>query len=88
MEFDIDKLVGNLDFKSNELVKCSNGLMLTNKEIEVLKRYDINYQSCSNLKQILSMIEEVFNDAYDDMDDLDEISLSIAERDYYQNTNK
>ena len=89
MEYNIDEIVSNLDFKSLELVNLENGLSLTNYEIEVLNRYDIDYKNCSCLKEILYLIEDVFN--YDDVADyeeLDSVSSSIAERDYYQNTNK
>lgn len=89
MEYDIEKLVGNMDFSSGKLVNCGNNLMLTNKEIEVLNRYNIDYKSCLNLKEILMKIEDLFYDEdVESFDDLDAISLSIAERDYYQNTNK
>ena len=43
MDYDIDSLVSNLDFHSNKLNTVGNNLMLTNKEIEILNRYKINY---------------------------------------------
>lgn len=88
MEYDIDKIVSNMDFVSSSFVTCNNGLMLTNKEIEVLKRYQIDYENCNYLKEVLEKIEEVFLEEHADLDDLEEVSLTIAERDYYQNTNK
>lgn len=88
MEYDIDKLVHNMDFLGGSLVTCSNGLMLTHREIEVLRRYDIDYESCVSLKEVLRKIEEVFYEDDGELDDLDSVSLTIAERDYYQNTNK
>ena len=89
MEYNIDEIVKNMDFLSGKLVDLGNGLMLTNKEIEVLDRYNINYKNCSNLKEVLSKIEEVFYDEDGaDLEELDIVSETIAERDYYQNTNK
>lgn len=89
MEYDIEKLVSDIDFSSGKLVNCGNNLMLTNKEMEVLDRYNIDYKSCLNLKEILMKIEDLFYDEdVESFDDLDAISSSIAERDYYQNTNK
>lgn len=88
-EFDIESLVSGLDFSTNHLVDCGNGLMLTNGEIDVLKRFGIDFKKCSSLKQIICEIEEVFNTTdSDDLEDLDYIASTIAERDYYQNTNK
>ena len=67
----------------------SNTYALTNREIEVLNKYDIDYKSCVSLKDVLNRIEDVFYTDDDlELDDLEEVSLSIAERDYYQNTNK
>ena len=86
-EYDIDSLVSNMDFNSGKLNNV-NGLLLTNREIEVLDRYKIPYKNCNDLKQVLFEIEEVINDMDIVDDDLDYISSTISERDYYQNTNK
>ena len=42
MEFDIDSIVKDMDFTGGQFVTCKNGLMLTNGEISVLKRFGIN----------------------------------------------
>lgn len=89
MEYNIEKLVGEMDFSLGKLNYISNTYALTNREIEVLKKYDIDYKSCVSLKDVLNRIEDVFyTDDNLELDDLEEVSLSIAERDYYQNTNK
>jgi hypothetical protein len=88
MDYDIDCLVSNLDFHSNKLNTVGNNLMLTNKEIEILDRYKINYLKCNSLKEILFEVEEILNDMDIVDEELDQISQSISERDYYQNTNK
>lgn len=87
-EYDIDSLVGEMDFTSDQLVDVGKGMFLTNREIEVLKQYQVPYQQCNSLKEILFEIEEVMQDMDIVDEDLDAISGSIAERDYYQNTNK
>ena len=85
MEYDIDSIIDDLDFKSNS-INDINGLLLTNKEIEVLERYDIDYKSCSSLKDIIYIIEDILSE--EEIEELDLISQSISERDYYLNTNK
>ena len=60
--------------------------MLTNKEIEVLKKYNIEYEKCINLKELIFYIEDILQE--EDLSDLEEIEKSISERDYYENTNK
>ena len=87
IEYNIEELVSGLDFESGKL-KNINGLMLTNREIEVLVRYKIDYKNCKNLKELLFEIEEIINDMDIVDEDLDYISYTISERDYYQNTNK
>lgn len=89
MEYNIDEIISSLDFKSSKLNNLSNGLVLTNNEIDVLNKYNIKYNSCSSLKEVLMLIDEKFNyEEVDNSDELDSVSASIAERDYYQNSNK
>lgn len=88
MDYDIDNLVSNLDFESNKLNNVGSNLMLTNKEIAILDRYKINYLKCNSLKEIIFEIEDILNEMDIVDDDLDLVSQSISERDYYQNTNK
>ena len=89
MEIDLEKLVSEIDFDSGKFVTCKNGLMLTNLEIDVLKRYGVQYENCSTLKEIIYLVEDILNeDDSSDLDELEYISSTISERDYYQNTNK
>ena len=76
------------DFVPNEVFE-GDFSSLTNGEINVLKRFGINYLTCGSLKEILYKIDVVLKeDEDDDLDELDLVASSIAERDYYQNTNK
>ena len=86
-EYDIDNLVSNIDFNSGSFQNI-NGMMLTNHEIEVLDRYKIPYKKCNSLKEVIFEIEEIIEDSDIVDEDLDYISSTISERDYYQNTNK
>ena len=87
-EYDVDSLVSNIDFTSGSFTDIGNGIMLTNREIEVLDRYDINYKNCNSLKEIIFELEEILNDSDIIDEDLEDVSVSISERDYYENTNK
>ena len=80
-------LFRSINFEDNKFNNV-NGLMLTNREITVLEQYKINYKSCSSLKEILFEIEDILNDMDIVDEELDYISSTISERDYYQNTNK
>ena len=87
-EYNIDELVNKIDFNSGKFNDIGNGILLTNKEIEILERYDIPYKNCNSLKDIIYEVESVINDSDVVDEELEDISASIAERDYYQNTNK
>ena len=77
----------SLDLESNLLKTYKSGVMLTNYETQVLDKYNIDYRSVSSLKEIIYLVEEVLNED-SSLDDLENISLSISERDYYMDTNK
>ena len=88
MEYDIEKLVGEMDFSQNELQQVHKNVLLTNHEIEALRRYHIDYLKCNSLKEIIYEIENIIADMDIVEEDIESISQSISERDYYQNTNK
>lgn len=69
-----------------KLNKINDNLYLTNKQIEVLERYDINYNT--NIESLMFELEEILNDSEGDLSDLEEVSNAISEFNYYHNTNK
>lgn len=85
-DYNINDLLNNIDFESNRLVKVNNKLYLTNYQIEILNKYNIDYKSLGNLSSIIYVAEEILEE--DDYEDLDEIIKELAERNYYENTNK
>ena len=87
-DYNIDELVNTIDFNKGKFNDIGNGILLTNKEIEVLDRYNIPYKNCTSLKDIIFEVEEVIADMDIVDEELDDVSASISERDYYQNTNK
>ena len=86
-DYDIEKLVNDLDFSKNSLNDCGNKIFLTNFEIETLNKYNIDYSKAISLKDLLFLVEEILNED-SSLEDLENISKSIAERDYYLNSNK
>lgn len=67
------------------LNKINDDLYLTNKQMEVLDRYDIDYQNKS-INELIYEIEDILNE--NDYEDLEEVSLGLSEFNYYHNTNK
>ena len=89
-EYNINELIKNIDTKSNQLNKIGS-FYLTNREIEILDRNFIDYQTCTSLKDLIFKIQDILEDESldtDDGDDLDYVLENISERDYYQNANK
>ena len=85
---DVNKIIDNIDFEGNMLKKEGN-LLLSSNEIKVLERYDINYKTCHNMHELIYLIEEYLDNSDENsLDDLEEISINISERNYYMNTNK
>ena len=82
----INDLLKNVDFQKNKLVKVNDKLYLTNYQIEILKRFNINYQNVSSLNEIIYEAEEVYEDTLDE--ELDIVLTELSERNYYENTHK
>lgn len=84
-EINIDEILQ--DIEKTKLNKIKNDIYLSKNDIEVLKRYNINYQKYNNMSSLIFEIEELLNDGYGD-DDLERLSESLQEFNYYNNTNK
>ena len=69
------------------LVKRSNGLLLSNNDVYILEKYDIDYNSCTSLSELIYLIEDYLEDS-DELVDLEELSIKLSEFNYYHNTNK
>jgi len=72
--------------ESLKLNKINDNLYLTNKEIEVLEKYDVNYNT--TIDMLMYELDEILNDSDGELTDLEEVSNSIAEFNYYHNSNK
>ena len=71
----------------NKLNKISDNLYLSNRQIEILKRYEIDYKKFNDIKSLMYEVETVLEEVYD-ADDLQALSIELSEFNYYHNTNK
>ena len=85
-EYNIKELLDSIDIDKNKLTKIIDKLMLTNYQIEVLKRFDIIPKNYTSLSSIICDAEEVYEETLDE--ELDNILSELQERNYYENTNK
>ena len=86
-QIDISELTKDIYNDKNMIKMRGNGIYLSDNQIEVLKRYDIDYSKYSSLSSLIFEIEEILNNETD-IEDLEEVSKSLSEINYYNNTNK
>ena len=87
MNKEINEILNNMNFNDNKLVKINNNLFLTNNQINILKRYNIDYETSSSLRDLMIKIENIL-DYEEDIDELEILLENLSERNYYENTKK
>lgn len=81
---EIDRIIQDV-FEENQIEKVNDNLYLTKRQIDILKKYDIEYASKS-IDELIFELEDILN--YEDNEELDKLSMDLAEFNYYHNTNK
>ena len=85
-EINVTDAINYADVDSLILKRRSNDLLLSDYQIEVLKRNQIDYIKYASINQLLFDIEEILNTEYDE--ELDNVSSQLAELSYYKDTKK
>lgn len=86
-EINVEDIVKDV-YNDNDIIKMrGNGIYLSNNQVEVLRKYNIDYEKYNSLNSLIFEIEEILNEETD-LDDLEEISQKLSELNYYNNTNK
>ena len=85
MEFNLcdDEIMGT---DKSFLKRRENGLMLSDNDIEILERNEINYLEYSSLEALIFKIQECLEEENDD--ELENLSIKLGEYNYYNYTNK
>lgn len=85
----IEDLVADLKPYASLRKHYKGNIYLSDNDIEVLNKYNFNVSNYSNLNSLIFDIQEYLDENYDmELDDLEKLSISLAETNYYQNTNK
>jgi len=72
----------------NNFVKArKEDIYLSDADIKILEKYEIDYNSYSNMQELLFSIEDILNNNYTDSD-LEELLIKLSEYNYYFKTNK
>lgn len=81
-EFDMSEV----EYEKKFLKNRANGLLLSDEHVEVLNRYNIDYENCISMTELLYKIDNILLNT-DDYE-LEILAADISERNYYNNTNK
>jgi translation initiation factor IF-2 len=73
---------------NKKFLKQYNNLFISEEQKEVLDKYDINIYNYNSISSLIYDIEEVLNNSVEELDDLEWVSQTISEYNYYNNTNK
>ena len=83
---DIEKLVKDVYEDKSFIKNRGNGIYLSDNDIEVLKRYDIDYKKYGNLNELIFDIESLLDE--EDDEELEDICSKLSEIYYYNYVNK
>ena len=83
-DLNLDDIVSN----DSKFLKNYNGIYITDEQLNILKKYDIDIGIYKNISELIYEIEEYLNDSYETLEDLEWVSESLSEFNYYNNTNK
>ena len=80
-DINIEDIITEVDIDKNIPKKRNNNLVLRDSQIEILKKYNINYETHTSLKSLIFEIEEILN--YEtDLEDLEQLSEELEEMSY------
>jgi len=79
-----DEIMGS----QKKFIKKHNNIYISDEQIDILKKYNIDIEKYINLNELIYDIEECLNDSYIELDDLEWVSQTLSEYNYYNNTNK
>ena len=81
---ELDRVIQDI-FEENQLEKINDDLYLTKRQIDIIKRYDIEYSN-KTIDGLIFELEDILNQ--EENEELDRLSMELSEFNYYHNTNK
>ena len=78
------------EFIANEksFLKKYNNIYISEEQKQILDKYDIDVNKYNSISGLIYDIEDVLNNSFEELDDLEWVSQTISEYNYYNNTNK
>ena len=81
---DIDEVVAT----DRKFLKKYNNIYISDEQISILSKYNINIEKYTNVSELMYDIENCLNDSYEELEDLEWVSQTLSEYNYYNNINK
>lgn len=88
-------IIDGINLDESEIISCEkkfmknhNNIYISDEQIEILNKYNINIENYKTISELIYDIEECLNDSYTELDDLEWVSQTLSEYNYYNNTNK
>lgn len=85
-EISVSEAINFANYDNLLLKHINNGLILSDYQLDILKRNDFDINKYSNMHDLLFDIEEHLNEEFDS--ELDSVSSQLAEFIYYRDTKK
>ena len=73
------------EYEKRFLKPRKHGIWLSDEEVDVLNRYQIDYENCYTMNEILYQIDRILEE--EEIEELDSLSIILAERNCYQTQN-
>ena len=83
-DLNLDDIISN----EKKFLKNHNGIFISDEQLNILKKYNIDINNYKNISELIYEIEKYLNDSYETLEDLEWVSESLSEFNYYNNTNK
>ena len=81
-------MLEDIDYRNYLSIDNGKGLLLSKDVIKVMEKYGFDYKNYSNLNNLIFDIDSYLNQSYDDLEDLEEILISLSESYYYNEIKK
>ena len=74
--------------QSKSFLKKYNNIYISEEQKNILDKYDIDINKYPSISSLIYDLEEILNNSIQQLDDLEWVSQTISEYNYYNNTNK
>ena len=78
----------NLVSSEKNFLKKYNNIYISEEQKNILDKYNIDVTKYLNINELMYDIENCLNDSYEELEDLEWVSQTLSEYNYYNNTNK